>query len=100
MGFENRSGKTTAIRRIAVRETGVSCHDEGLIMGPSDHHSTIVLRVLRAIPNWDAIMPRDASLFLRTAREANTTVFNLWDYLPPIDKVLSLKLYFLSINYL
>ena len=47
--------KTTAVRRVAFRETGVSRH-------PSDDHSTIVLRGLRETLNCPPIMPRDASL--------------------------------------
>jgi len=41
-----QTAKTTANRRIAVRETGVSPDHEGLIKGPPEilvHHSTIVL---------------------------------------------------------
>ena len=42
-------GETTAIRRAAVRDTGVSRHHEGPIEGPLKlpvHHSSIILRGL------------------------------------------------------
>ena len=50
------TGKTTVIRRIAVRETGVSRHHEGTIAGPlknlgSSQHS-IVKMWLRGTLNW------------------------------------------------
>ena len=38
-----QTGKTTAIRRVAFRETGVSRHP----LRAPDHHSTVVLRKLR-----------------------------------------------------
>ena len=44
-GIRERSGKTTAIRRVAVRETSVSRHhgdlDEGTLK-PSVHYSTLL----------------------------------------------------------
>ena len=45
--------KTTAIRRIAVRETNISRHHRDQLMTPwslSDYHSTIVLMCLRGGP--------------------------------------------------
>merc|ERR1719154_577119 len=44
------AGKTTAIRRICVRETRIFRHHGGPIEGPLNppvHHSTILLRDLR-----------------------------------------------------
>ena len=58
-------GKTSAIRRIAVRETSVSGRHGGSIQAPLEpcvHHSPIVLRVSRGTLNWAPITARDASL--------------------------------------
>ena len=60
--------KTTAIRSGAVREAGVSRHDEGPIDGslwyPLDHHSTIVSRKLKGILNRSPIMPKNSSVLV------------------------------------
>ena len=40
LSIEPMDGKTTPIRRIAVRETGVSRHHEGLIEGPPETPQT------------------------------------------------------------
>ena len=48
----SQTGKTSPIRLIAVRQTGVSRHQGGPIEGPLKppvHHSTTILRGLR---NW------------------------------------------------
>jgi len=48
-----QTGKTTAIRRIAVRETGVSRHRGDQLKNPwnpSGHHITVVLRGLKVGP--------------------------------------------------
>ena len=55
----NQAGKTSSIRRIAVRETGISRHHGVPI------HSTIVLRGIRESLNWASITPRE-TLFFRT----------------------------------
>ena len=60
------TGNTTAIRRTAVRETGLSRYHGGKIEGPPDVPSasqhSIVLRGLRGFCNWVLFMPRGASL--------------------------------------
>ena len=58
----SQSGKTTAIRRITVRETSVSRHHGGPIGGhpetPSTSHQYRIKWFKRAL-NWAPIMPRD-----------------------------------------
>ena len=58
----NHTGKTAAIRRIAVPETRVNRYHGSTIEGtpwkPSYHHSTIVSSGVRAVLNWSPIMPR------------------------------------------
>ena len=44
--------KTTAIRRIAVRETDVSRHHEELFKDPMRPHRTMVLESLRGYLTW------------------------------------------------
>ena len=59
------SGKTTTIRVIAVRETGVSRHHGTQLRTPMKstvHHSSIILRSLRESLDWAPIMPRDSRL--------------------------------------
>ena len=56
------TGKTTAIRPIAVRKTDLSRHHLGSIEDPLNHHITIVLGGLREAPNCAPIMPRVASV--------------------------------------
>ena len=57
-----QTGKTTAIRRIAVRETARLSASWGPNWGPPwNHHSTIVLRGLSGALNWCSIMPRDVT---------------------------------------
>ena len=52
--MQDETGKTTPIKRTAVRETGVSRHHGAPLRGPpwnpSDHHSTTVLRSFRGRP--------------------------------------------------
>ena len=59
------TAKITAIRRIVVRETGVSRHHGGPIESLTETSRTsqhsIVLRDFREALNWAPIMPRDAS---------------------------------------
>ena len=57
-----QAAKPTAIRRVAVRETGTSQHRGCKIQGRSDYHSTIVLSDLRGPLKWAPIMTRDAIL--------------------------------------
>ena len=62
-----RTGKTTAIRRTAVREASVSQHHGGPIEGPLRspvQQRTIVLRSISGTLNWALIIPRDAGLSL------------------------------------
>ena len=61
----SQTGKTTAIRRVADRETGVYRHHRGPIKSPLEtpaYHSAIILRYLRGALNWNPIMPKDTSL--------------------------------------
>ena len=57
-----QTGKSTAIRRIGVREIGVSRHHKGPFETPLGHHSNTTLGGLTWTFNWDPIMPRDTSL--------------------------------------
>ena len=58
--YLNHTGKTTAIRRIAVRETSVSRHYGGPIETPLNH-STVVLMGLRGL--WISSYMSDRSRF-------------------------------------
>ena len=61
----DQTAKTAPITRVAVRETGVSRHHGGSIVGPREiqrtSHTAFVLRGLRWVL-WASIMPRDAGL--------------------------------------
>ena len=59
------NGKTTKIRRTAVRETGVSRQNRGQIGGPSEtlrtsHH--YVIEGTKGLINWATTVPRGSSL--------------------------------------
>ena len=59
------SGKITAIRRIAVRETGISRYHRDPIKGSPETPRTsqhFYIGGFKGALNWDPIMPRDASL--------------------------------------
>ena len=48
----SQTGKRKAIRRVAVRETGVTQHHEGPLLGPRTSQYSIVLRGLRGALNY------------------------------------------------
>ena len=61
-------GKTTVIRRTAVRETGVSRYNEGTLLNHIEHHSAMVPSGLRGALKWVPMMTSDANLSM-TANE-------------------------------
>ena len=75
-------GKTTPVRRVAVRESGVSRHHMGAqlraLLKPLDCHSTIVSRGLRRALNWSPIMPRNVSLWGNECNFIPVRQFSEW----------------------
>merc|ERR1719154_664277 len=68
--FVLQTGKKTTIRRIAVREAGISRHNGGPPTPkiPRTIAATIVWRCLRGALNWASIMPRESlgQLYVRS----------------------------------
>ena len=60
-----QTGKTTPIRRAAVRDTSVSGHHEGLLkpLGPSQQYR---IEGFEVSPQWDPIMLREKYIHMRT----------------------------------